>query len=568
MQNPLSFYPDYNPYVLNEDFPSNGPDLSVESDVFSSPSSIGMSAAHMPISSQPNPSAISTAKKRKTTADTETSFSPASIYSENSTCSDSAYPTFARHSFDLGQGSSSSARSGRISNATGATPTNTASNLTTSAEEGSSDDNDDGEEETNLARKREKHTQVEAQRRALEKAHFRELSLLITDRSDTKSTKLHHLDLLKIAADRITEMNARHKHDPLRPSNLTDSELNFLTIEASNSFIFVTTMEPAIFRIIHVTDSINRILNLSAEQWRRQNFFSFVHRDDQMRVQSQLMSLNSSVGMKIHLECRLKQGQTEDQYSSVIIDGMTKRIDQSLRPVPNNAPGYLAFIGICHVPLITKYSETNMSLYQNPQTLTFRCRCSPHDWKIFLVDRSVSTLKSVSHSLFLQKSILDFIRGNDQPHVHQVLLRSTTASINETIACDFIHPTLHTSIPMSVEIKSFFNPILHRADFIELTFKNSTPLMIPKIDPTMYEFYNDSKAIDDLLASEPTSASNQAPLIQPLHGNSMNSTTQNVPYFYPSDWPTKHEHFWMEYSMTLQSLVRVNFLLSIHLAVG
>lgn len=543
MQNPLSFYPEYNPYVLNDEFPSNGPDLSVESDVFNSPSSIGMGSAHIPVPSHPNPSNYATAKKRKITVDTDASFSPASIYSENSTCSDTTYPTFARRSFDLGQGSSSSGRNGAFPNAATSTPINAQSNFTTSTEEGSSDDNDEDEEETNLARKREKHTQVEAQRRALEKAHFRELSLLITDRSDTKSTKLHHLDLLKIAADRITEMNARHKHDPLRPSNLTDSELNFLTIEASNSFIFVTTMEQSMFRIIHVTDSINRILNFTVDQWRRQNFFTFVHPDDQMRVQSQLMSLNPSVGMKIHLECRLKQGPVEDQYSSVIIDGMTKRIDQSLRPVANNAPGYLAFIGICHVPLITKYSETNMSLYQNHQTSTFRCRCSPQDWKIFLVDRSVSTLKSVSYDLFRQKSILEFIRPSDQPHVHQVLLRSTTASINETIPCHFIHPTLHTIIPMTVEIKSFFNPVLHRADFIELTFKNSTPLMIPKIDPAMYEFLNDSKAIDDLLASELPPASSQAAVAQPLHGNSMNSTTQNAPYFYPGDWTTKNELF-------------------------
>ena len=543
MQNPLSFYPEYNPYVLNDEFPSNGPDLSVESDVFNSSSSIGMGSGHMPVLSQPNPSNYATAKKRKITVDTDASFSPASIYSENSTCSDTTYPTFARRSFDLGQGSSSSGRSGGFPNAVTNTPTNAPSNFTTSAEEGSSDDNDEDEEETNLARKREKHTQVEAQRRALEKAHFRELSLLITDRSDTKSTKLHHLDLLKIAADRITEMNVRHKHDPLRPSNLTDSELNFLTIEASNSFIFVTTMEQSMFRIIHVTDSINRILNFTVDQWRRQNLFTFVHRDDQMRVQSQLMSLNPSVGMKIHLECRLKQGLVEDQYSSVIIDGMTKRIDQSLRPVANNAPGYLAFIGICHVPLITKYSETNMSLYQNPQTSTFRCRCSPQDWKIFLVDRSVSTLKSVSYDLFRQKSILEFIRPSDQPHVHQVLLRSTTASINETIACHFIHPTLHTIIPMTVEIKSFFNPVLHRADFIELTFKNSTPMIIPKMDPTMYDFLNDSKEIDDLLASELPPAVNQAAVAQPLNGNPMNSTTQNVPYFYPGDWTPKSELF-------------------------
>lgn len=544
MQNSMTYYQDYSTYSTPDDFMPMGPDLSIESDIFGLPSSSApMINIPMPMAPQQAPSQApsSAGKKRKGTTDTEPSYSPASIYSDNSNYSDAFYPPSARHSIDYSPGHPSAGRAPTYmsSGPTSAPPMTTASNLATSTEEASSDDNDDDEEENSLARKREKHTKVEAQRRALEKAHFRELSLLITNRNDSKSTKLHHLDLLRIAAEQITEMNNRHKHDPLRPSNLTDSELNFLTIEASNSFIFVTTMEPSNFRILHVTESLNRVLHYTPDQWHRQNFFSFVHSEDLLRVQSQLMSINPSIGAKIHIDCRLKQGQS-DHYSSVSIDGMTKKLDQSLRPVQNNAPGFLAFVAICHLPLINKYSETNMSIHNNPQQMTFRCRCSPHDWKIFLVDRSVSTLPSVSYDLFRQKSILEFIHPTDQGHVNQLLLRSTTISLTETIPCHFVHPIMQNVIPMSLEVKSFFNQVLHRADFIELTFKNYQAPMPMKLDATLEDFVNDTKAIEELLKSESTTPPHSSSLIEP--SLQLNPTTHPLnipPYYYSNDWNTK-----------------------------
>jgi hypothetical protein len=525
MQNSLQFYPEYNSYPTGDAFLSNPPDTSIQNDGFAPCITTSMNTNQMPVMSQPTTSGVITSKKRKATVDTDASYSPASIYSDNSNYSDTSYPTFSHRSTDFSQGMPSHRRD----------TITTTSKLTTSAEEGSSDDNDDDDEENDLARKREKHTQVEAQRRALEKAHFKELSMLITDRNDSKSTKLHHLDLLKIAADQISQMNTRHEHDPLRPSNLTDNELNFLTIEASNSFLFVTTVEPPIFRIIHVTDSINRILNVTRDQWLRQNFLSFIHPEDLLQVQSQLIPINQRIGMKVHLDCRLKQGNT-DTYSSVIIDGMTKMIDQSLKPLQTNAPGFLAFIGICHLPLITKYSETNMCLYKDTQSLTFRCRCSPHDWKIFLIDRSVSTLPSVSYDVFRQKSILEFIPANEQGHILQALLRSTTASTTETMTCHLMHPALQTLLLMTLEIKSFFNPVIHRADFIELTFKSVNNSINPKLETSIFDFINDTKEIEQLLETE-SSASTQQQL------NNNHPTTQTAPYYYSNDWTTKHELF-------------------------
>ena len=520
MQNPLSFYPDYNSYPTGDAFLSNAPDTSVESDVFAPT----INPHPMPILMQSTTGTTTgsmPSKKRKATIDTDASYSPASIYSDNSNYSDT-YPTFSRRSTDFG--------GDLTSNRTGTTTTTTTSNLTTSAEEGSSDDNDEYEEENDLARKREKHTQVEAQRRALEKAHFKELSMLITNRQESKSTKLHHLDLLKIAADQISEMNLRHKHDPLRPSNLTDSELNFLTIEASNSFIFVMAIEPSAFPVIHVTDSINRILNLSAEQWKGRDFLSLVSEEDRLRVRSQLLPLHQHVGMKVHLECRLQPGMNT-VHSSVIIDGMTKMLDHQLKPLQSNTPGFLAFIGICHLPLITKYSETNMSIYNKSHVLTFRCRCSPNDWKIFLVDRSVSNLQSISYDLFRQKSILDYIPNDEQMRVHQALLRSTATSTTETIPCHFIHPTSRQLIPMTLEIKSFFNQTIHRADFIELTFKGSNNSIDNKIDASLIDIdlFNDSKEIDRLLETElATPTEPQYPINHPIN--------QPSPFCYPTEW--------------------------------
>lgn len=533
MQNPLPFYSDYNNYPIDNNFHSNTPNASIDDDIFGLSSSTSISTNQPSSVSQTTTTSSSMVRsnKRKTT-ETDASCSPASIYSENSNYSDASYANIPRQSIDFSHNLTSSGH-GKLPNR---------SALTTSTEDGSSDENDDDDDTTDVARKREKHTQVEAHRRALEKAHFRELSMLITNRSDSKSTKLHHLDLLKIAAEQITEMNLRHKNDPLRPSNLTDNELNFLTIEASNSFLFVTTLEPTTFRIIHVTDAISRILNLTREQWLGQNFLSLLHPEDLSRYHSQLLTLNQRIGLPIHLECRLKQGNN-DTYSPVIIDGMTKVIDQSLKPVQNNAAGFLAFVAICHLPLITKYSETNMCLYKNPQIYTFRCRCSPNDWKIFLVDRSVSTLPSVSYDLFRQRSILDFIDTNEQAVLHQVLLRSITSSATETITCHFMHPNMPLSIPMSVEIKSFFNSVTHQANFIELTFKSIAGSANTKLEPSAcdFDYINPHDEIDKLFEPDPSVMTQQLPHEQMNN----NPTMQGAPNFYSNGgWAPKSELFY------------------------
>ena len=454
-------------------------------------------------------------KKLKGITDTDPNQSPASIHSDNSNYSDGYNPIVSRPQIYLSRNM----------------PSNESGKRTISTDDRSSDDNDHDEETFDVVRKREKHTQVEAQRRALEKAHFKELSMLITSENDGKPTKIHHLDLLKIAAAKIAEMNSRYEHEPLRPSNLTDNELKFLTIEASNSFLFVTTIEQSSFRVVHVTDSINRVLNITPNQWLGYNFLHFIHPDDFLRFQNQFMSLNQHVGMRIHLDCRLKKGNS-DLYSSVIIDGTTKILDHSLKPLQSNASGFLAFVGICHIPLITKYSETNMSLYKNPNLCILSCRCSPDDWKIFLVDHSVSTLPSIPYASFRQKSVLDFIQNNEREHVHRALLRSLSSLASETITCHFIHPTSQIPIPMQLEIRSFFNPVTNQADFIELTFKKVNNL-------ALFGNMNEQNEIDELLELD-SSISTQMGIEPQLN---VDSTTQPMSCYYTNDLTTKVNYF-------------------------
>lgn len=334
------------------------------------------------------------------------------------------------------------------------------------------------DEETNSTDNKDaskrKHRDVEADRRKIEGERIRELSSLITDWNDKKSPKLPQLVLLKTAADLLDKINLRYQYDPLRPSYLTETEVNFLNLEASHAFLFVTTIEPSAFHIIHVSDSISRILHLTPDQWLNQDLFSFIHPDDLLQVQTELLTLTQYTAQIPSITCRLAQGN--NSYSSVIIDGMVKKLDQSLKPVSTNEFGYFCFIGICHLPLRSQYNEKNMYLYKDPQSLTFSCRCTPHDWKIFLVDRSVSTLPSISFDLFRNKSILDYIYINEQSYVHETLLNSTLTSKEELITCHFMYSPTEI-LTMILDIKPFFNPITKQTDFIELTFKNITDLI-------------------------------------------------------------------------------------------
>jgi len=341
-----------------------------------------------------------------------------------------------------------------------------------SDEEGSVDESTEEKQDDNIRiRKRKEHRDIEARRRDTESKHLRELSSLIKNWYDSKSSKLPQIVLLQIAGDLLENINLRYQYDPLRPSYLTETEINFLNFEASNAFLFVTTIESSLFRIIHVTDSIHRVLHLTPEQWLDHDLFSFIYPDDLSQVQNELLSLTQHIDKKSSIKCRLKRDN--GSYSSVTIDGMVKKLDQSLKPVSTNELGYFAFIGICHLPLTNEYTEKNMYLYKNPQSLIFSCRCSPNDWKIFLVDCSISTFPSISFDFFRNKSILDFIYIHERLYVHQALLNSILTSKDELIKCNFMYsPT--EMLTMILYIKPFFHPSSKQTDFIELTFKNIT----------------------------------------------------------------------------------------------
>jgi hypothetical protein len=89
-------------------------------------------------------------------------------------------------------------------------------------------------------------------------------------------------------------------------------------------------------------------------------------------------------------------------------------------------------------------------------------------------------------------------------------------------------------MPMTLEIKSFFNPIIHRADFIELTFKSLNNSINTKLETSILDFINDTKEIDQLFESDPSTSTQQ------LNNNPINQTE---PYYYSNDWTTKNELF-------------------------
>ncbi|CAF1001603.1 unnamed protein product [Adineta steineri] len=313
-----------------------------------------------------------------------------------------------------------------------------------------------------------RHKLIERNRRMVWSKHMKELSALIKQQYITKSSKISQVNLLKIAGDLLNNINLRYENESVLPSYLTKDENHFLNVEVSNSFLFMTTMESSLYRIIHVTDSIDRVLHITSEKWLDHDLLSFIHSDDLSQVQNQLISLTNDTTRKFSVKCRIKQGN--DSYSSVIINGMIKQVDQFLKPVSKNEQGYSVFIGICYLPLINEYSEKNMCLYKNPQSSIFSCRCSPNDWKIFLIDHSRTTFPLTSMDIFYNKSILDFIYIDDQLYFYQTLLKVISASTHDLIPCRFLHA------PMLVEIKSFINPSNQQIDFIELIFESINSL--------------------------------------------------------------------------------------------
>ena len=347
---------------------------------------------------------------------------------------------------------------------------------TVSDEEGSGGD-DDGDR----SNKKRIHRDIEARRREMEGKHMRELSTLIPHWYDMKPIKLPQLAVLKMAADLLDKLNARYEHNPMYPSHLTEDEINFLNFEASNAFLFITTIESTGFRVVYTTDSIQRVLNIAPEQWLGQDLLQFIHPEDSLHVQSQLSSIAQLIDNKPRFKCRLQQGNSS--YSSVTINGTIKKLDQSLKPVSPNEYGTYAFVGICSLPLTSEYSEKNLSLYKNPESLVFSCRCSPDDWKIFLVDCSVSTFPSISSKNYRDKSILEFIYPDDRIYVEQHLNNATLTGNDELITCHFVYSSTEI-LSMILEIKPLVNTNKNRTDCLELVFKHIVDMVKnPTTDP-------------------------------------------------------------------------------------
>lgn len=315
---------------------------------------------------------------------------------------------------------------------------------------------------------REFHRQVEENRRKVEHQHMEELRTLLPNWYKTTSKRFTHLLLLEKAGDLLEQINTREQSGSLLPSYLTPDETNYLNLEVSKTFLLITTIEPTKFRIIYVNDSIHRVLHLTPNDWIEQDLFQLIHSDDLPTVITQLAYISQYMDDKPSFTCRVKQN--DGSYSTVMINGMIKKLDQTLKPVSNDENGFLAFVAICQLPLINEYAEQNMRRYKNPESLIFSCRCSPIDWQIFLVDCSVSTFPSISFDRFRGKSILEFLSPDERDYVHHQLLNSTLKMTEELITCHFHYSSTETFF-MILHIKPMCNPVTKQTEFVELIFE-------------------------------------------------------------------------------------------------
>lgn len=338
----------------------------------------------------------------------------------------------------------------------------------------SSSDTSEDNDEISDQDKKAIHRAIEKQRREAEQRHMKELRDLLPHWYTTKSTKLTQLVVLERAADLLEQINGHDQSNSVLPSYLTPDEIHFLNLETSNTFLFLTTIESNIFRVIHVNDSIHRVLHLTPNDWIGQNLFQLIHPDDLQYVYDQLSLISQCIDNKPSFACRVKQ--ENNSYTSVTISGMIKKLDRTLKPISDNEDGFYAFVALCQIPLIKEYSEKNMQRYRKPQSLTFSCRCSPIDWKIFLVDCSVSTLPSVSFEHFRERSILEFLPIDERDYVHQQLLNSTVRIADDLITCHFVSPSMETLF-MLLQIKPICNPVTKRTEYVELIFENLPDLV-------------------------------------------------------------------------------------------
>ncbi|CAF1496895.1 unnamed protein product [Adineta ricciae] len=329
-----------------------------------------------------------------------------------------------------------------------------------------------------------RHRIIEEQRRKFEQKLMEELKFLVSSaRFGQTTAKLTQLNVLQIAKDLIEEIDTRNGNQQLLPSYLTAEEDQFLNFEVNNTFMFIVTIQDGIFRILSVNHSIERILNFKPEQWTEQDFLSFVHPNDTLLVHNQIVSLFHHPAQKHTIKCQL--ARSDGSYAPILINGIVKKLDQQLSPVSDNELGYLAYIGIAHLPLIDKYKEENVLLHKKPNIQVFLCRCSVNDWKIFLVDNSVTTLLSAPFEQFSNRSILDFINANDQAEVERALINACLTSNDDLITCQFIHAPIGM-ITMVLEIHPMMNTKRPDASFLELKFTN------------VNDFIQNSPDVDDL----------------------------------------------------------------------